>query len=186
MTTKVSVYIATSIDGYIARKDGNLDWLDAASETVPKGEDCGYEKFMASIDCLVMGRNTFEKVLSFGIDWPYENKRVIALSSNPIEIPASISKSVSSSSASPRQLYDRLNSEGVKHVYLDGGITIQRFLQARLVDEMTITTIPILLGEGIPLFGSLENDVPLKIMESKSYDFGFVISKYVVEENIGL
>ncbi|MGI9569839.1 MAG: dihydrofolate reductase family protein, partial [Desulfobulbia bacterium] len=111
-----SVYIATSLDGYIARENGDLDWLDAANAKVPEGEDCGFFDFMQTIDVLVMGRKSYEKVLSFGM-WPYENTQVIVLSSNKIEIPNDLVENVSCSSESPKELYERLASEGAKRLY---------------------------------------------------------------------
>ena len=179
---KVSVYIATSLDGFIARSDGALDWLDEANATVPNDEDCGFQSFIESVDVLVMGRKTYEKVLSFGV-WPYGSTRVIVLSSRPIKFPPEIPSTVTNSSYPPRELYDRLSSEGVKHVYLDGGATIHGFLAEGLVDEMTITLIPVLIGEGRPLFGPLMNDVALELIESHSYNFGFVQSRYSVQHH---
>ncbi|MBN4054240.1 dihydrofolate reductase [Nitrospira defluvii] len=158
MNPIVSVFIATSLDGFIARENGDLDWLDAANKTVSEGEDCGYVAFMDSVDVLVMGRNTYEQVLSFG-DWPYQNKPVIVLSSKPLEISASIRDTVSYSSESPKDLCLRLSQEGVKRIYIDGGITIQGFLSAGLVNDITITLIPVVLGSGKPLFGALDNDI---------------------------
>jgi dihydrofolate reductase len=175
MSVKASIYIATSLDGFIARKDGSLDWLgnpDAAS-----GEDYGYQAFIDSVDVLVMGRNTFETVLGFGT-WPYADKRVIVLSSRPIDFPAGMPASVSCSSQQPAALAQRLEEEGARHLYVDGGITIQRFLAAGLIDEMTITRIPVLLGEGIPLFGPTGGDVPLKHVATRAFDNGYVQSTY--------
>ena len=179
MSLKVSVYVAQSLDGYIAREDGNLDWLDAYNAIIPKGEDLGYATFMDSVDALVMGRNAYEKVLSFG-EWPYKDKRVIVLSSRPLEIPNAISKYVSHSSESPEVLYKRLSDEGVKKIYIDGANTIQRFLRAGLVDELIITLIPTLLGSGISLFGKLAVDIQLKLISSNGYDFGFTQLTYSV------
>jgi dihydrofolate reductase len=174
-----SVYIATSLDGYIARENGELDWLDAAQATVPEGEDLGYYKFMETVDVLVMGRKTYEKVLSFGM-WPYEDSPVIVLSSNKIEIPNDLVKSVSCSSESPKELCARLGNEGAKRLYIDGGITIQRFLSEGLINDITITIIPVILGSGVPLFGNSGNDISLKHVATKTYDFGFVQLTYEV------
>jgi dihydrofolate reductase len=179
MTTKNAVFIATSLDGYIARKNGDLDWLDKANATVPAGEDCGYTAFMDSVDVLVMGRNTYEKVLSFGA-WSYGDKPVVVLSSRPVDIAAELAATVTHSSESPQELHKRFSAEGVKRVYLDGGITVQRFLAAGLVDELTITIIPVLLGEGLPLFGPLAADIVLKHNKTKAFDCGFVQVKYEV------
>lgn len=174
-----SVFIATSLDGFIARKNGDLDWLDEANEIVPKGTDLGYETLMKNIDTLIMGRNTFEKVLSFGF-WPYDDKPVIVLSRNKVEIPSHLSESVSGSSESPKELCKRLSSEGIKRLYIDGGYTIQQFLAEDLIDEITITTIPIILGEGIPIFNGPKRDVLLKHVKTISFDFGFVQTTYKV------
>ncbi len=176
-----SVFIATSLDGYIAREDGDIDWLNDANKVVPEGEDCGFFAFMDSVDALVMGRNTFEKVLSFG-QWPYGDKPVIVLSSNRIEIPASLPEIVTWSSESPSELSDRLVNEGVKRIYVDGGVTIQHFLAEGLVKDITITNIPVLLGSGIPLFSSVVEDISLKHIQTKTYDFGFVQSTYEIEQ----
>ena len=182
MSLKKSVYIATSLDGFIAREDGSLDWLDAANSTVSEGEDCGYSSFMNSVDVLVMGRNSYEKVLSFGA-WPYQDKPVIVLSSRPLEFPANLKGSVEHSSESPKELCDRLSKKGLSRLYIDGGITVQRFLTAGLIDDITITVIPVIIGTGIPLFGSLEKDIALKHIATKAYDFGFTQSKYHIENN---
>lgn len=180
MKPTVSVYIATSLDGFIARENDDLDWLDTASQTVPEGEDFGYAAFMSSVDLLVMGRYTYEKVLTFG-EWPYQDKRVIVLSGRPLEIPPALSHLVTHSSESPQQLCQRLGQEGVGRIYLDGGVTIQRFLAAGLVDDMIITLIPILLGSGKPLFGPLAADISLKLVAAKPFDCGFVQIAYAVQ-----
>ena len=182
MNPKVSVFIATSLDGYIARKNGDLDWLDAANSTVPKGEDCGYCAFMDTVDVLVMGRKTYEQVLSFG-EWPYGKTPVVVLSRNPIMFPPELPDTVTHSSEEPEALCDRLSQEGSKHLYIDGGVTIQRFLAAGLVDEITITLIPIILGEGTPLFGPVLKDVLLKCIGTKTFEFGFVQVQYAVVKN---
>ena len=177
MSLTASVFIATSLDGFIARENDDLDWLDAANATVTPGEDCGYGAFMASVDTLVMGRHTYEKVLSFG-DWPYGDKPVIVLSRQPLDIPSAIAANVTHSDESPRALCARLTQAGTGRLYIDGGVTIQRFLAAGLIDEMTITVIPVLLGSGKPLFGALTSDIPLTHINTKTYDCGFVQSTY--------
>ena len=179
MSIRCSVYIATSLDGFIAKEDGDLGWLDEASAKVPKSEDMGYSAFMDSIDALVMGRNTYEKVLSFGIDWPYK-KPVIVLSRNQLNIPEQFTDKVIHSSESPLELCTRLGGEGYKRLYIDGGVTIQRFLAANLLDDMIISVAPVVLGSGIPLFSKTEKDIQLKLLNSKSFDFGFVQLSYDV------
>jgi dihydrofolate reductase len=174
---KVSVFIATSLDGFIARKNGSIDWLEKASSLAPQGEDCGYHDFFNSTDTLVMGRKTFETVLGFP-QWPYENKKVIVLSSTLKTLPINIPPSVELKSGSPLQILNELYEQGSRHVYLDGGVTIQNFLFEKLVDEITLTQIPILLGEGLSLFGKLKEDQNLELISSKAYPFGFVSNKY--------
>lgn len=177
MPLRASVFIATSIDGYISRKDGSIDWLNEANAAVPPGEDCGYKVFFESVDALVMGRHTFELVRTFE-PWPYGDKRIVVLSSSSIEVRDEQKNSVSVSSESPKALVSRLDAEGVKHIYVDGGVTIQRFLAAGLIDDLTITLIPVLLGEGRPLFGPLPQDLKLRPIAVKHYDFGFVQITY--------
>jgi dihydrofolate reductase len=179
MSAKASVYIATSLDGYIARKDGDLDWLNAANAIIPEGEDCGYRAFMDTVDVLIMGRKTYEQVLSFG-EWPYGKTPVVVLSRNPINFPDQLPNTISHSSETPMALRDRLTAEGAKHLYVDGGVTIQRFLAEGLIDEITITIVPVILGDGIPLFGPLAADVPLKCIATRSFEFGFVQVQYAV------
>ena len=179
MALIASVFVATSLDGFIARVGGELDWLDAQNAIVPEGEDCGYNAFIESVDSLIMGRKTYEKVLSFG-QWPYGDKPVIVLSHNKIEIPDRLAPTVSHSSESPKALYERFKQEGVQRLYIDGGITIQQFLMEGFIDEIAITVIPIILGSGIPLFGQLEKEIQLKHIKTKTYDFGFVQSTYKV------
>ena len=171
-----------SLDGFIARQNGELDWLDAASATIPDGEDCGYHEFMKTVDVLVMGRNTYEKVLSFG-EWPYQEKPVVVMSRNPINFPAHLPKTVSHSSESPQVLCERLSQEGAKHLYVDGGITIQRFLAAKRIDEFIITIIPVILGGGISLFGQMSTDVTLKCIDTTTFEFGFLQVKYAVHKD---
>ena len=174
-----NVFIATSLDGFISRPDGSIDWLDEANALVPAGEDCGYGQFMAGIDVLVMGRNTFEQVLTFG-EWPYGATPVIVLSRSLTSLPAHLPGTVSLSAEEPAQLVQRLSAAGLEHLYIDGGLTIQSFLAAGLIDEITITLIPILLGSGKPLFGPLSGDVHLELVSSRAYDFGFVQNRYRV------
>jgi len=173
MAVKISIYIATSLDGFIARKNGELDWLPAGGS-----EDYGYAEFISAVDHIVMGRNTYEKVLTFG-GWHYE-KKVIVLTSRDLAIPPELADKVEALHSPPRELVRELKRRGARHIYLDGGATIQRFLRAGLVDEMTITTIPVLIGEGLPLFGALDRDVKLELIKSRSFKNGFVQNQYKV------
>jgi dihydrofolate reductase len=181
-TAKAFVYIATSLDGFIARENGALDWLPGSDGEIEAGsgnEDFGYNSFYASIDTLVMGRKSFEKVLEFE-DWPYKDKRVVVLSSKGINVPKELAGSVEALSLAPEELINYLSDSGAKKLYIDGGNTIQRFLKAGLIDEMTITTVPVLLGQGISLFGNLSGDVNCELLESSSFSNGMVQSRYRV------
>lgn len=175
MTLRCSVFIATSLDGYIARPDGRIDWLETANQRVPAGEDCGYQAFMSTVDGLVMGRNTFDTVAAFA-DWPYGALPVTVLSRRPL--PAELPPGVTRSDDAPAELVARLAAAGHRHLYIDGGITIQRFLAAGLIDRLTVTVIPVLLGAGRPLFGALPGDRTLRLASSRSYPFGFVQNTY--------
>lgn len=178
MRTKFSVFIAASLDGYIARADGSLDWLPGSDGT-SLAKDTGYDDFYASVDTLVMGRNTWEMVSAFD-DWPYRGKQVIVLSSKYGDVPKQLGHGARGMCAFPPVLAQLLQSTGSQHVYVDGGKTIQRFLQAGLIDELTITTVPVLLGAGIPLFGELEQDVRLVLLSSRNFNNGMVQNRYRV------
>lgn len=178
---KISVYIATSLDGFIAREDGDIEWLhNSGHGEVDKVADFGYEKFMSTVDALVMGRKTYEKVFSFGGDWPYGKNPVFVLSTSGVKIPDAISETVSSLSGSPKKIVEEVENLGHQHIYLDGGLTIQKFLEAGLVDEITITKIPVLIGNGIPLFGPLSKDIKLKHVQTEAFNNGFVQSRYEI------
>jgi len=172
---KGSVYIATSLDGYIARADGSLDWLDHDSG----GDDYGFAAFLDSVDTLVMGRTTFEQVLCFD-QWPYGQRRFVVMSRTrqSFTVPDHVTATIQVSSASPRELMVALGGAGARHVYVDGGQVIQAFLREGLVDEITISRLPVLLGDGIPLFGGLAADVALKHVATQSFPSGVVQSKY--------
>ncbi len=171
-----SVYVATSLDGFIAREDGGIDWLPPVEQ---EGEDYGYRKFIESVDAIVMGRRTYETASSFRA-WPYGEKPVIVLSSHGVTIPHNIAKTVEHLSAPPREVVRRMAERGLKHLYIDGGKTIQGFLSAGLINELIITKVPILLGSGIPLFGPLPNDVRLRHIGTRQFENGLVQSRYEV------
>ena len=171
---KASVFIATSLDGFIARQDGALDWLP-----VNGGEPHGYEEFMATVDALVIGRKTFETVLTFDA-WPYGRKPVVVLSTRPSELTAPDGAVCEVMAGTPQEIVTRLTQRGTKHLYIDGGVTIQGFLEAGLIRHLTITRIPVLLGSGIPLFGSLSHDIRLQHVATRSYPSGMVQSEYVI------
>ena len=178
MTIKASVFIATSLDGFIARANGDLDWLtDAESSTTE--QDYGYQEFMDTVDTIVLGRNTFELVLTFDT-WPYGGKKVVVLSSKPSAVPPHLVESVEWLSLPPQRLVERLAAQGAIHLYVDGGKTIRGFLNAGLIDELTITRVPVLIGTGVPLFGPLNHDVRLTHTVTRQFENGFVQSRYGV------
>ncbi len=176
---KASVYIAASLDGFIARTNGGLDWLPGGEGEVT-GEDYGYGKFMDSVDYLVMGRSTYEVVLGFGGKWPYGEKPLVVLSSRPVEIPERFANSVEWMSGPPNDVTRRLAERGASHLYIDGGRTIQGFLAAGLIQQLIITRVPVLIGNGIPLFGPLTHDIQLRHVETRSFANGLVQSRYEI------
>ena len=157
------VFIARSLDGYIADKNGGLDWLNAVPN--PEHLDLGYEKFIQSVDAIVMGRTTFETVCSFDMDWPY-TLPVFVLSNKLDSVPADLKNKVVLVSGPLSEILDQIHKKGYTRLYIDGGVTVQNFLKEDLIDELIITTIPILLGGGIPLFGELPKAMEFEHVES--------------------
>jgi dihydrofolate reductase len=170
----VTVFVGASVDGFIARPDGGLDWLPTG-ET----EDHGYSKLMAETDALVMGRKTFETVLGFG-PWPYGTKRVVVLSTKPVDLSRVRDGNVAWMSGTPTEIVETLAKTGAKRLYVDGGDTIQRFLRAGLVDRLIVTRVPVLIGQGIPLFGGLPTDVRLRHASTRTFASGLVQTEYAV------
>ncbi len=170
---KASVFIATSLDGFIARADGAIDWLPIGDV-----EEHGYEAFIASVDALVIGRKTYETVLAFDT-WPYGEKPVFVLSTGTLS-PAPPGAVVEHMAGPPADIVSQLASRGVQHIYVDGGITIQRFLQAGLIQRLVVTRIPVLIGTGIPLFGPVSGDIVLTHVGTREYAIGLVQSEYLV------
>jgi dihydrofolate reductase len=171
---KASVFIGTSLDGFIARPDGALDFLPEGG-----GEPHGYNEFIASVDAIVIGRKTFETVLPM-TPWPYGDKRVVVLSSKSRDFSEVVGGRVEQMSGSPAEIVSKLAATGAQHLYVDGGITIQRFLRAGLIQRLIITRVPVLIGDGIPLFGSLPHDIRLRHISTKHYPSGLVSSEYHV------
>lgn len=180
MTIKCSVYIAASIDGFIARPGGEIDWLLRPEYTPTEMRGLSYDDFISTVDAIVMGRHSYEKALSFD-SWPYEKTPVVVLSSSGVKVPAHLSGKVRVEAGTPWEIVAGLAAEGKKHLYIDGGVTIQRFLAAGLIDEITITQIPILLGAGIPLFSAEGSEHPLRLIDSAASDNGFVQVRYAVQ-----
>jgi len=170
---KASVFVGTSVDGYIARSDGALDFLPSDG-----GEPHGYDEFMASVDALIVGRHTYETVLAFDV-WPYGEKPVFVLSTKALR-PSPTGAAVERMAGSPEEIVATLTRRGFQHAYVDGGVTIQSFLRAGLIQRLTITRVPVIIGVGIPLFGPTTRDVMLKHIRTQQYPSGLVKSEYEV------
>lgn len=163
MNPRNKVFIATSLDGHIADKNGGLEWLDMVPN--PDQVDTGFYSFMESVDALVMGRTTFETVIGFDVDWPY-NKHVFVLSRTLESVPDELKDKVSIINGSLNEVLQKIHSKGYYTLYIDGGRTIQSFLKEDLIDEMVITTIPVLLGGGPTLFGELTQHLEFELVSS--------------------
>jgi len=170
---KISIYIATSIDGYIARKDGSLDWLDQVGGF---DEDYGFQKLLDSIDALIIGRKTYE--IATTVSDPYPEKRVIVLS-NTLN---SVRNDMELYRGDLVKLLSQLHSEGIKHVWIDGGVTISQFLDLQMVDSITLSVIPVILGSGIPLF-HLTKEHACRLIASQSYPSGLVQLNYEMKDS---
>lgn len=166
MTKKNSIFIATSLDGYIADKNGGIDWLNSIPNQ--NNDDMGYVEFTNEIDAIVMGRKTFETVLGFDVDWPY-NKPVFVLSNKLKEIPESLKDNVFLIKGTLTEILEQIHEKGYERLYIDGGTTIRNFLKEDLIDEMVLTTIPILLGGGSLLFMELPNELKFDLVGTKTF-----------------
>jgi len=178
LSVQCSVFIACNVDGYIARPDGSIDWLTGPGSSTSTG-DYGYSTFLNTIDAVVLGRKTYELVETFA-EWPYGSRRVYVLSTRYPEGGKPVAGGALGISVGPSALVERMSTEGIHRAYIDGGKTVQGFLAAGLIDDITITRVPILLGSGIPLFGTLSREVGFRHLETTSYTTGLVQSRYEV------
>jgi dihydrofolate reductase len=169
-----SVFIGVSVDGFIARSNDEIDFLPQDG-----GEPHGYYEFMSGIDAIVIGRRSFEKVLTMG-PWPYGDKRVVVLSSHPVQLSDAVGATVEQMDGAPADIVARLAASGAHNLYIDGGVTIQRFMRDGLIDRLIITRVPVLIGAGIPLFGTLPRDVKLEHISTRSFPSGLVTTEYRV------
>lgn len=172
-----SVFVGASLDGFIARANHDIDWLTGGSEEEPHG----YEEFIAGIDVIVMGRKSFEKVMTFD-KWYYGTKRVVVLSHTPLDLAPARARGavVDQLSGTPAEIVAQLAAQGAKNLYVDGGKTIQEFLRAGLIQRIIVTRVPVLIGQGISLFGPLSQDVRLRHVNTRTYKGGAVQSEYQV------
>lgn len=169
---KLSVFCGVSVDGFLARPNHTVDFLDT-----PDQGPHGYEEFYASVDVIVIGRKTYEFVVAFG-KWLYGKKPVVVLSSQPLDFSWIKEGAVEQMSGEPAEIVKHLKTRSFKHAYIDGGVTIQRFLAAGLIDRIVVTRVPVLIGEGIPLFGPVPHDIALHHVATRSYQGGLVQSEY--------
>ncbi len=183
---KCSAFIATSVDGYIAKPDDSVDWLHSAGD--PKADmsafgDAGFSDYLSTVDCMIMGRKCMEVISGFDLtpdQWPYGDLKIYALSNTLREAPPNLSDKVEMYAGDLNQLIAKLEKQGYKHAYIDGGRTIQAFLNLKLMNEMTISLAPVLLGGGKPLFGETSEEIKLSHVGTVSYPNGFVQLKYAV------
>lgn len=175
MNKRNSVFLATSLDGYIADKNGRIDWLESTPN--PNKSDLGFNKFIEQIDALVMGRNTFETVCGFDFGWPYKIP-VFVLSNSLKEIPKDYQDKAYLVKGTMQKVIEQIHQKGHYHLYIDGGATVQSFLKEDLIDDLTITTIPIVLGDGIPLFTVLNRKLDFELVSSEVYINQLVQSRY--------
>jgi len=175
MKSRNMVFIARSLDGYIADRNGGLDWLYSVPN--PDHLDLGYEKFIQDVDAIVMGRTTFDVVCSFDMAWPYKIP-VFVLSSSLKSLPEEFKDKAEIVKGSLSEILELIHKKGFTRLYIDGGTTVQSFLKEDLIDELIITTIPILLGGGTPLFGELPKEMEFEHVESVLYLDAFVQDSY--------
>ena len=177
MPLKCHAFIATSLDGFIARPDGGIDWLEPFNAG---DEDHGYDAFIAKMDGIIMGRGTFETVLGFK-QWPYALPVIVLSQSLTMDdVPADLADCVAISAMTPAEILPALDAEGWARVYVDGGLLLQSFLRDGLLDEITLNRVPLLLGQGRPLFGALAGEVSLTHHATRSFRSGLVSSAYSV------
>lgn len=177
-----AAFLAVSVDGLIAREDGSVDWLNAINAAMPAGEDGGYGAFIATVDTIVMGRHTFDLVLTFDA-WPYGAMPVHVMTRRGVDIPESVAATVTASDESPEALVARLGAAGRRRIYVDGGATVRSFLEADLIDDLTLTTIPVILGRGRPLFGAVLPEVALALDTVRTLPLGLVQARYRVRRD---
>ena len=175
---KLSVFCGVSVDGFLARPNHALDFLDAGGQ-----EPHGFDEFYKSIDVLVIGRRTFEVVLTFG-GWAYGKKPVIVLSTRPLDFSKVKGGVIEQMAGEPAEIVKQIKSRGFKHAYIDGGITIQRFLSSGCIDRLVITRVPVLIGAGIPLFGAVPHDIRLRHVATRCYKGGLVQSEYEPDNSL--
>ena len=174
---RATVYCGVSLDGFIARPAGEIDFLDGHG---PIEDDLGFADFLATVDCMVMGRNTYDFVVGADVDWPYGDLPVFVMTSRTLGGPPPEGASVEALQLDPSATMERLAAGGFSHAYVDGGVTVQRFLAAGLIDELILTRLPVLIGDGIPIHARGGGDIGLRHLGTEVVGPGFVKSRYAV------
>jgi dihydrofolate reductase len=173
---KLSVFCGVSVDGFLARPDDTLDFLHTGEQ-----EPHGFKEFLSSVDAVMIGRRTFEVVLKLGHLALYGKKPVVVLSSRQLDFSSIKGRIVEQKSGEPSEIVTQLKARDFKHIYVDGGITIQRFLAAGYIDRLVITRVPVLIGAGVALFGPVPRDIRLRHIKTHSYAGGLVQSEYEID-----
>jgi dihydrofolate reductase len=172
---RLSVFCGLSVDGFLARPDDTLDFLETGER-----EPHGFTEFFASVDVVVIGRRTFDVVRKLGHVGLYGKKALVVLSEGRLDFSPRRVGTIEQMSGEPGEIVMRLKARGFQHAYIDGGLTIQRFLAAGLINRLIITRVPVLIGRGIPLFGAVPRDIPLRHVATRSYEGGLVQSEYEI------
>jgi dihydrofolate reductase len=168
---RCSVFIAASLDGFIARRDGGIDWLSIVETP---GEDYGYARFFDGVGALILGRGTYDKVLGFPA-WPYGDKPCVVFTHRP---PPAARNRERFHAGAPGPLLAELHEAGIRRVYVDGGALIRAFLREDLIDDITLSIVPVMLGDGIPLFGDGVPERRLRLAGSQAFASGLVQLRY--------
>ncbi|MCQ1536498.1 dihydrofolate reductase [Methanosarcina sp. KYL-1] len=182
-TPRIKLYVACSLDGFIARKDGSIDWLPDAGESSGSETDYGYSEFYASIGTVLMGRKTYEQVLGFGFPWPYGDKKTYVFTRQTGEGGPSIrhEKNVEFVSGDIGEFVRKLKENTEEDIWLVGGSQIIRvFLEQGLLQDLIIFVVPVILGGGIPLFERIGKEIGLRLVGTKRYEGGVVRVEYEV------
>lgn len=173
---KLSVFCGISVDGFLARPDHTFDFLDT-----PGQGPHGFEEFWSSVDAILIGRRTFNVARSFAGPWAYGKKPVFVLTHRQPDFSALKGAVVEAIAGDPRAVADQLEQRGFQHIYVDGGQTIQQFLAAGLIDRLIVTRVPVLIGDGVPLFAPIPRDIPLRHVATQTFKGGLVQTEYAID-----
>ena len=171
---KITYYVASSLDGYIAKQDGDVSWLDDLGISP---EEAGYEEFYSTVDALVMGRKTYDMIVSFG-QWPYGDKPVWICSSRKVK---PINDCNMQNGKTPQDIYSEAQAQGVNHLWLvGGGMLAASFLEEKLLTHLSISQMPIILGGGIRLFGELLSPIKIQRISMEPQKSGFTQMEFLI------